>query len=642
MAHLSKSDFKVAHTCPTKLWYKKHGYPTSTDQNEFMKLLANGGFIFGKLATLLFPEGVEIEGGMEEAIRTTEEKLATNENITLFEPAISINDQLVRVDILQKIGNFIKVIEVKSKSFDSIMAIQENNYWLKSTNKFKPYLEDIAFQTKVVKEKYPNAIVESYLMLPDKAIPTKYEDLINQFTIKDLPTKPNSKYRNVEVLFTGDSLILQSIRKAFKNDTLFVKLVPVNDQVSIVMNDVTQCTEVFKKSILNDEKIITPLSCDCKNCEYTITDKDHPISGFDSCWGALSKVEPHILSLGQLGNVNKRNLSNETRGAGEIGCIDELIQNKTVSLSDIPHELVKKRDGSAFYNNRPLYQLEQKLEIFLPELKTKINIAEYPLHFIDFETYNMCIPLHENMVAYENIMFQWSCHTITHPGAKPLHTEWLNTIDSFPNIKFAKSLKKQLGLEGTFLTWSSYENTQLKNIYNYLDGLNDPTLAELKDWLFKVVKFQKDGETKLLDMHDLAKKYYFHPLMGGRTSIKVTLPAVLNAANSKVIKALLEAEGLYGVDEEGKIINPYKLLTPIKINIGGEDFEFTENEEESDEEIAIREGGAAMTAYYDMIYGINKDKADVKALYENALKKYCKLDTLSMVCIWQHWVEITK
>jgi hypothetical protein len=90
---------------------------------------------------------------------------------------------------------------------------------------------------------------------------------------------------------------------------------------------------------------------------------------------------------------------------------------------------VKKRDGSAFYNNRPLYQLEQKSEKFLPELKTKIDIAEYPLHFIDFETYNMSIPLHENMVPYENIMFQWSCHTISHPGAKPMHTEWLNTID---------------------------------------------------------------------------------------------------------------------------------------------------------------------------------------------------------------------
>ena len=639
MAHLSKSDFKVAHTCPTKLWYKKHDFPTSTDQNEFMKLLANGGFIFGKLATLLFPEGVEIEGKMEKAIRTTEEKLATNENITLFEPAISINDQLVRVDILQKIGNVIRVIEVKSKSFDSIKSELERNYWFNSTNKFKPYIEDIAFQTKVVKEKFPEAIVESYLMMPDKSTSSKFEELINHFIIKDLPIKPNSKYRNVEVLFTGDDKILKGIRDAYNNNTLFVKLVPVNNQVAIVMEEVIRCAELFKNAILNDKKITTPLSCDCKKCEYTITDTDHAISGFDSCWGALSKVEPHILSLGQLGKINNRNLNNETRGAGEMGCIDELIQNKTVSLNDIPLEVVTSKTDKPYYDDRPLYQLSQKSELVLPGLKNEVDTAKYPLHFIDFETYNMCIPVHENLRPFENIMFQWSCHTITNPGAKPIHTEWLNTIDSFPNIKFANSLKDQLGLEGTFLTWSSYENTQLKNIYNYLDGLNDPNFAELKDWLFKVVKHEKDGQTKLLDMQQLALKHYFHPIMGGRTSIKVVLPAVLNATKSKVIKSLLVEEGLYGVDEEGKIINPYKLLPPIKINIGGENFEFTDVE---DDEIAIREGGGAMTAYYDMIYGINKDKADVKALYENALKKYCKLDTLSMVCIWEHWMEITK
>jgi hypothetical protein len=585
---------------------------------------------------------VEIEGGMEEAIRTTEEKLATNENITLFEPAISINDQLVRVDILQKIGNVIRVIEVKSKSFDSIEEIQEKNYWFDPSNKFKPYIEDIAFQTKVVKEKYPEAIVESYLMMPDKSTASIYEDLINHFTIKDKPVKANSKYRNVEVLFTGDDKILKGVGDAYKNDTLFVKLVPVDNQVAEVIDKVISCAEIFKKSILKDEKILVPLSCNCKKCEYTITDTDHAISGFDSCWGALSKVEPHILSLGQLGNINKRNLSNETRGAGEIGCIDELIQNKKTSLYDIPIELVTSKKDKPYYNDRPLYQLSQQSELVLSGLKNELDTVKYPLHFIDFETYNMCIPVHENLRPFENIMFQWSCHTITHPGAKPIHTEWLNTIDAFPNIHFAKSLKKQLGLEGTFLTWSSYENTQLKNIYNYLDGLNDPNLSELKDWLFKVVKFEKNGETKLLDMHDLAKKYYFHPIMGGRTSIKVTLPAVLNATKSKVIKSLLEEDGLYGLDEQGKIINPYKLLIPIKINIGGEDFEFTDNEEEGDEEIAIREGGAAMTAYYDMIYGINKDKADVKALYENALKKYCKLDTLSMVCVWEHWMDITK
>ena len=113
MAHLSKSDFKVAHTCPANLWYKKHGFPTSTDQNEYMKMLADGGFMFGKLAMLLFPEGIEITGSYNEAITQTEELLSTHQNITLFEPAIQINNQLIRVDVLQKTVNQINVIEVK-------------------------------------------------------------------------------------------------------------------------------------------------------------------------------------------------------------------------------------------------------------------------------------------------------------------------------------------------------------------------------------------------------------------------------------------------------------------------------------------------------------------------------------------------
>ena len=156
--------------------------------------------------------------------------------------------------------------------------------------------------------------------------------------------------------------------------------------------------------------------------------------------------------------------------------------------------------------------------------------------------------------------------------------------------------------------------------------LNNPAHEALQNWLYRVVKFHDEDVTKLLDMHDLAKKYYFHPIMGGRTSIKVALPAILNATSSKVIEAWLEEEGLNGKDEKGEIINPYKLLPTPEISVGGE-------------KIVIREGGAAMSAYRDMLYGLNKDNADVKLLYEGALKKYCKLDTLSMACIWQHWVE---
>ena len=58
MTYLSKSDFKVAQTCPTKLYYKKNKYPSQKDENEYLVLLADGGFMIGRLAlcnTVILP-----------------------------------------------------------------------------------------------------------------------------------------------------------------------------------------------------------------------------------------------------------------------------------------------------------------------------------------------------------------------------------------------------------------------------------------------------------------------------------------------------------------------------------------------------------------------------------------------------------
>lgn len=38
--YLTKSDFKVAQTCPTKLYYRKLGYPTREDGDEYLQALA--------------------------------------------------------------------------------------------------------------------------------------------------------------------------------------------------------------------------------------------------------------------------------------------------------------------------------------------------------------------------------------------------------------------------------------------------------------------------------------------------------------------------------------------------------------------------------------------------------------------------
>ena len=60
------------------------------------------------------------------------------------------------------------------------------------------------------------------------------------------------------------------------------------------------------------------------------------------------------------------------------------------------------------------------------------------------------------MRPYEQVAFQWSCHTIRQPNAQLEHFEWINVIDAFPNFQFAESLMENLRTEGTFLIWSMH------------------------------------------------------------------------------------------------------------------------------------------------------------------------------------------
>ena len=84
-------------------------------------MLADGGYLIGKYATLHYPDGIEIPDDLktDEALKLTQEYLDNNENIVLFEAAIAINQKLIRIDILEKKGNVLNLIEVKAKSFNS-------------------------------------------------------------------------------------------------------------------------------------------------------------------------------------------------------------------------------------------------------------------------------------------------------------------------------------------------------------------------------------------------------------------------------------------------------------------------------------------------------------------------------------------
>ncbi len=188
---LSKSAFKVASTCPTKLYYYLQDYPSVKEENEYLIFLARDGHIVGKIAQLQYPNGIEIDrsAGKEPAVAETERLLQTNDNIVLFEAALRSGPLIAYVDILIKRGSSLSLIEVKSKGLDSADGEAELYGILGKKggidSNFRPYIEDVAFQYIVAKERFPDAHISCFLRAPDKSFHTALDDLPALFTVTE-------------------------------------------------------------------------------------------------------------------------------------------------------------------------------------------------------------------------------------------------------------------------------------------------------------------------------------------------------------------------------------------------------------------------------------------------------------------------
>ena len=615
---LSKSDFQLASTCPKKLVYKKQGYPTTNDTNEYMEMLAKGGYVVGMMATLFYPNGVEITGNTQEAIEKTNEYLK-QENCVLFEAAIQSGVKLVRVDILEKIGNKINLIEVKAKSHDSE---DDKN---KQEKLLAKYIEDVAFQYLVMTEALPEYEIHPYLFMPDKSKRTNIDGLIGWFTVLDskddsdkeleeLPAQQKPRFRKPDVLFKYETDVNRSnYIEILKKDGL-LQLRPVKEKVlqiqDLIRNRANNFIRILKDGIQDTDFAINKA---CKACEFKC---DGAIkNGYKECWGSLADPDPHIFDLYYGGSV-----TNEDKQP----YLDELIALSRTSLYDIVPERLKNKKGEIGVRaQRQMIQLkytEEDKEWTSHELDSILNEFTYPLHFIDFETYTGALPFHEGMRPYELIAFQWSCHTIPYKGATPIHSEWIETEGKFPNFAFAESLMKQIGISGTPFMWATHENTVLRTILNQME-IFSYTNSALSDWLIGITSDKSvKREGRLVDMNDLTRKYFFHPFMKGRTSIKKVLPAIWN--NNIYLHQIPFFKDYSATDFEGGIIDPYETLKPDSTQI--------------DEEDAVAGGTEAMRAFQRIRFDDTLSQSR-KDEIKRQLLEYCKLDTMAMVIIAHHW-----
>ena len=666
--YLTKSRFKLSTECETKLFYtKKEEYADQAIEDEFLQALAEGGYQVGELAKFYFDDQPHINGitvesiGYKRPLEETRQKIEAGQQV-IAEAAIKYENLFIRVDIFQidtekKKINF---YEVKAKSFS-----RDETFWnAKETeinSKWKPYLYDVAFQKYVISKAYPEYNITSHLMLVDKDASTSIDGLNQTFKIDKtteyfaIQMDPDLRKKDLG----NDVLVI-------KNTDNEVNWIWYNFDDTLAFKDISFADYIHKlaEAYANDERIDTPVTKECKNCQFFTRpddEKEGKRSGFKECWRQKAGLKEE--------DFEKPLVTNLWGGkAGRRSVIEEEINKQHYRLSDVypqDYDLLPTKDDEEMTANQRRALQVQKVRnnddtpLLLNALKNEMDQWNYPLHFIDFETSAPALPFRKNQHPYEGIAFQFSHHKVDENGKIEHAGQFLLAEPGVdPNIKFIRSLKKELEADnGTIFRYHSHENTYLLHIYFQLEAYSESKVPDKKDlqaFIRKITRLKGnkaaangvepwEGERNMVDMWEMVVRYHYSPYTNGSNSIKAVLPAVIH--DSEYIQDKY-SKPVYGKDHEitslnfdehiwiqpGKNNDPYKTLPGV----------FEEyNEDKLDTFIQdmdqIAEGGAAMIAYAKLQFSHVPEKQ--REQIKQALLKYCELDTMAMVMIWEYWRE---
>lgn len=654
--YLTKSRFKLALECPTKLFYtgKPTVYADQKIDDPFLMALAKGGFQVGELAKCYFPTGVEVKtdrGDYESALLKTLELLKA-EDAVIFEAAVKHENFFIRVDILVQNGSQLEVIEVKSKSYRE----GETEFFAKKgiSAKWKPYLYDIAFQKYVVQNAFPEHTVSASLMLLDKNAPCPSDGLNQKFRIKTGPG--GVKYCETYGDLTSGEIdparwILRKIYVDDECDRIFAG----DDANPPSGKTLAERAAEFADYYVRDEKIAGSISGSCKECEFRATPEEEAAglkSGFKECWTAQLGWTSEDFLVPTVMDVWDNRSKDKMIAAGKIKLID-------LSPADIA---IKRADRPGLSRTeRQWLQVEKAASgdpgyyIDVVGLRAEMATWKYPLHFIDFETATPGIPFTKGRRPYEEVAFQFSHHVVHRDGRVEHAGEHLDDrIAVFPNYEFVRKLKSELeGDDGTIFRYAAHENTYLVRILRQLrdDETEVPDVDELCDFIRSITVGSREifgddaweGPRKMVDMRELVLRYYYDPQTNGSNSIKQVLPAMLNSSpflKDKYSKPIYGTEipsfnfpeGIAWVEFDGdRVRDPYSRLPRV---FGSELIDRLSDEDE------LKDGGAAMIAYARLQFEDMSGKE--REAIKSALKRYCELDTLAMVMIYEGWREMIR
>lgn len=702
MRLFTKSAFKQALFCPASLYYyyDREHYANQMNEDDFLQALAEGGQQAGDLAKVYYDVKADADIKTleyEPALKQTTELLKRDE-VNIAEAAFRWKDCFVRADIIEKKGKHINLIEVKAKSWGDKDSFWGKTKRLENTiNKdYREYIYDIAFQKYVIQNYLgPEYTVTAYLMMADKTVASDAPRGVNQFFRVVKKKGAEGRKDSVEIVREDGAETLRGYAHVLKR-------IPVDDVCQKVIDGLTDEQEQTEESegymggyrfkefvdrmadlYVNHRQVKAgdiKLKGDCFKCPFYSNEKTpRMLDGKKECWTKAANFGEDDFARPSVGDL-------WCGLSGGRSYKDELVKKGIYYLEEVSEkDLCPKESKTAYPGLSPLERRLLQIGLatgdgnFLAPFKDNLHDGvyldvpaltrlmkpesadkgwRYPYHMIDFETTAVALPFYEGMRPYEQVAFQFSHHVIHEDGTIEHAGQYINTQKHhFPNFEFVRQLKEELGKDdGTIFRYAIHENTILRDIHRQLEASQEKDRQELMDFIDSITyhgegKSRVHGKRDMVDLLEIVRSYYYHPDMKGSNSIKAVLPAILNSSRgirdkySKSIYGSKIQSKNYSSDDaiawikvgpDGKVENPYKHLDTIAsfLEVSPEELEEFDTAQQLDESIA--NGGAALAAYTKLQFS---DAECTKAL-KKALLRYCELDTMSMVFIWEYFHEM--
>jgi hypothetical protein len=233
---------------------------------------------------------------------------------------------------------------------------------------------------------------------------------------------------------------------------------------------------------------------------------------------------------------------------------------------DLPLAPKQRRQVDLARSGREIVATD-KLAAFLGRLR-------YPLHFLDYETFQHPVPIWEGHAPQQQVPFQYSLHIVEEDGAVHHREHLCATRGENPVPGLVARLAEDMRPHGSVIVWNK--------------AFEASRNAEMAALMPDREPFLSGVNRRMVDLADVVSKgWWLHPAFGGRWSLKSVLP------------------------------------------VAAPDLRY--------DDLEISEGGSASERWTQCMIDDPSPLSDSeREATLAALRDYCRLDTLAMVRIWRH------